>query len=127
MNAKNGVPVGEGTVSSNVENALFDTGRKASFLRSLFRGSSYGGLRTRERQRFLAVSNRYAVQRWCRKHLKNLRGVAQSGRAPALGAGCRQFESGYPDYRSKGRGLRCITLWLYACGKVVLTVCGCNS
>lgn len=98
MNAKNGVPIGEGTADRNVGDALFDTGWKASFLRSLFRGSSYGGLRTRERQRFLAANNRYAVQRWCWKHLKNLRGVAQSGRAPALGAGCRQFESGYPDY-----------------------------
>lgn len=55
-----------------------------------------------KRSRFLAANNRYAVQRWCWKHLKNLRGVAQSGRAPALGAGCRQFESGYPDYRSSG-------------------------
>ena len=27
-----------------------------------------------------------------------LRGVAQPGRAPALGAGCRQFESGRPDH-----------------------------
>ena len=26
-----------------------------------------------------------------------IRGVAQLGRAPALGAGCRQFESGCPD------------------------------
>ena len=25
------------------------------------------------------------------------RGVAQSGSAPALGAGCRRFESGHPD------------------------------
>lgn len=33
----------------------------------------------------------------CRKHLKNLRSVAQSGRASALGAECRQFESGYSD------------------------------
>ena len=28
------------------------------------------------------------------------RGVAQSGRASALGAECRQFESGYPDILS---------------------------
>lgn len=41
---KNGVPVGEGTVSSNVEDALFDTGRKASFLRFLFQAPSYGGV-----------------------------------------------------------------------------------
>jgi hypothetical protein len=26
-----------------------------------------------------------------------LRGIAQSGSAPALGAGCREFESLYPD------------------------------
>ena len=49
LNVENGVPVGEGTADSNVGDALFDTGWKASFLCSLFRGSSYGGLRTRER------------------------------------------------------------------------------
>ena len=27
----------------------------------------------------------------------NIRGIAQPGRAPALGAGCRMFESCYPD------------------------------
>ena len=27
----------------------------------------------------------------------NFRGIAQSGSAPALGAGCREFESLYPD------------------------------
>lgn len=43
-NVENGVPVGEGTVSSNVEDALFDTGRKASFLRFLFQTPSYGGV-----------------------------------------------------------------------------------
>ena len=26
------------------------------------------------------------------------RGIAQSGSAPALGAGCREFESPYPDH-----------------------------
>ena len=26
-----------------------------------------------------------------------IRGIAQSGSAPALGAGCREFESLYPD------------------------------
>ena len=26
------------------------------------------------------------------------RGIAQSGSAPALGAGCREFESLYPDH-----------------------------
>ena len=30
-------------------------------------------------------------------YLHALRGVAQPGRASALGAECRQFESGYPD------------------------------
>lgn len=29
--------------------------------------------------------------------MKGLRGIAQSGSAPALGAGCRGFESLYPD------------------------------
>jgi hypothetical protein len=29
------------------------------------------------------------------------RGIAQPGRAPALGAGCREFESLYPDHRSR--------------------------
>ena len=28
----------------------------------------------------------------------SLRGIAQSGSAPALGAGCREFESLYPDH-----------------------------
>ena len=28
------------------------------------------------------------------------RGIAQSGSAPALGAGCREFESLYPDHYS---------------------------
>ena len=30
-------------------------------------------------------------------HLERIRGIAQSGSAPALGAGCREFESLYPD------------------------------
>lgn len=34
-----------------------------------------------------------------RSFLLNNRGVAQPGRASALGAECRQFESGYPDTR----------------------------
>jgi hypothetical protein len=28
---------------------------------------------------------------------RTARGIAQSGSAPALGAGCREFESLYPD------------------------------
>lgn len=28
---------------------------------------------------------------------RTIRGIAQSGSAPALGAGCREFESLYPD------------------------------
>ena len=32
---------------------------------------------------------------------KRLRGVAQSGSAPALGAGCRGFESLLPDHISR--------------------------
>ena len=32
------------------------------------------------------------------KSLKPRRDVAQLGSAPALGAGCRQFESGHPDF-----------------------------
>jgi hypothetical protein len=31
-------------------------------------------------------------------HSNYLRGIAQSGSAPALGAGCRGFESLYPDH-----------------------------
>ena len=31
---------------------------------------------------------------------KKIRGIAQSGSAPALGAGCREFESLYPDHFS---------------------------
>ena len=34
------------------------------------------------------------------------RGIAQSGSAPALGAGCRGFESLYPDQLSAGHGAR---------------------
>ena len=33
-------------------------------------------------------------------YLGALRGVAQPGRASALGAECRQFESGYPDMQN---------------------------
>ena len=40
---------------------------------------------------------RRPVVRWWWNHLKNLRRVAQSGRALALGARCRRFESGYAD------------------------------
>ena len=40
-----------------------------------------------------------------------LRGIAQSGSAPALGAGCRGFESLYPDHsrplQSRFAGLPC--------------------
>ena len=32
------------------------------------------------------------------------RGIAQSGSAPALGAGCREFESLYPDQIYKDNG-----------------------
>ena len=32
------------------------------------------------------------------------RGVAQPGRAPRLGRGCRQFESGRPDHVSSPKG-----------------------
>lgn len=67
-----------------------------------------GGLLIRYRKvaarssRASRAKNVMLVVQWWWNHLKNLRGVAQSGRAPALGAGCRQFESGYPDYRSSG-------------------------
>ena len=30
--------------------------------------------------------------------IARFRGIAQSGSAPALGAGCREFESLYPDH-----------------------------
>jgi hypothetical protein len=32
------------------------------------------------------------------------RGIAQPGRAPALGAGCREFESLYPDHFDRREG-----------------------
>ena len=35
------------------------------------------------------------------------RGIAQSGSAPALGAGCREFESLYPDHFSSST----LVLW----------------
>ena len=40
-----------------------------------------------------------------------LRGVAQPGRASALGAECRQFESGYPD--TKKDPLRALFSFLF--------------
>ena len=43
------------------------------------------------------AKNVIAVVSWCWKHLKNLRSVAQPGRALALGARCREFESRYSD------------------------------
>lgn len=51
-------------------------------------GSSPGGT---------ANKNVMAVVSWWWNHLKNLRSVAQSGRALALGARCREFESRYSD------------------------------
>ena len=36
------------------------------------------------------------------EHAVRLRGIAQSGSAPALGAGCREFESLYPDHFNGG-------------------------
>ena len=33
-----------------------------------------------------------------KRHADCRRGIAQPGRAPALGAGCREFESLYPDH-----------------------------
>ncbi len=33
--------------------------------------------------------------------LMNWRGVAQPGRVPALGAGCRWFDSSHPDHFKK--------------------------
>lgn len=36
------------------------------------------------------------------------RGIAQSGSAPALGAGCREFESLYPDHFSGYSGGRTV-------------------
>ena len=44
-----------------------------------------------------ANKNVIAVVSWCWKHLKNLRRVAQSGRASALGAEGPWFESRYAD------------------------------
>ena len=38
------------------------------------------------------------IDGWCwREPSAQRRGIAQSGSAPALGAGCREFESLYPD------------------------------
>ena len=44
-----------------------------------------------------ANKNVIAVVSWWWNHLKNLRSVAQPGRALALGARCREFESRYSD------------------------------
>ena len=38
------------------------------------------------------------MERLYRAASANRRGIAQSGSAPALGAGCREFESLYPDH-----------------------------
>ena len=43
------------------------------------------------------AKNVIAVVSWWWNHLKNLRRVAQSGRASALGAEGRWFESSYAD------------------------------
>jgi hypothetical protein len=40
------------------------------------------------------------------------RGIAQSGRAPALGAGSREFESLYPD-QSKKETQKCVSPFLF--------------
>ena len=42
----------------------------------------------------------------CEKR-RNLRGVAQSGSAPALGAGRRGFKSLHPDHSRPEKGVRC--------------------
>lgn len=49
-----------------------------------------------------ANKNVMAVVSWWWNHLKNLRGVAQPGRALALGARCRRSESGYPEKSTCG-------------------------
>ena len=49
-----------------------------------------------------ANKNVIAVVSWCRKHLKNLRSIAQPGRALALGARCREFESRYSEKSTCG-------------------------
>ncbi len=46
--------------------------------------------------------------------LMNWRGVAQPGRVPALGAGCRWFDSSHPDHFKK---LDCQFQTLYSPGK----------
>ena len=51
----------------------------------------------------------------CEKR-KNLRGVAQSGSAPALGAGCRGFKSLHPDHSGWRRALMKGDTW--PCGQV---------
>lgn len=38
----------------------------------------------------------------CRVHFLFCRGVAQSGRVPGSGPGCRRFESSYPDHLFRG-------------------------
>ena len=45
------------------------------------------------------------------------RGIAQSGSAPALGAGCRGFESLYPDHFGRfGLVDRRLYVWIDRCG-----------
>ncbi len=48
----------------------------------------------------------YNIKVACEKR-RNLRGVAQSGSAPALGAGCRGFKSLHPDHFRPAKGVRC--------------------
>ena len=48
----------------------------------------------------------YNIKVACEKR-RNLRGVAQSGSAPALGAGRRGFKSLHPDHFRPEKGARC--------------------
>ncbi len=47
-----------------------------------------------------AVLRIFLALRWIRR--RHARGIAQPGSAPALGAGCRGFESLYPDQQERG-------------------------
>ena len=62
--------------------------------------SFFGNLVTPVRQDRIKTINNFPKGQNNLLYLPYTRGVAQPGRASALGAECRQFESGYPDTKN---------------------------
>ena len=47
----------------------------------------------------MSIMRHPEIRAWRDRQKEKDRGIAQSGSAPALGAGCREFESLYPDQK----------------------------